>query len=272
MERLQHYLELALDKVVFYSPKAILAVFIFWIGLKIIKKVIDVIEVIFQKSGFSDTIRPFLVSIVSVALKVCLLFIVAGILGIELSIFATVIAASFFAVGMALQGSLGNFASGLIVLSIRPYKVGDWIQLDDKFGKVTEIGIFNTKVLTPGHKNLIIPNSKITADVVTNYSEHNMIRLELEVTIPYSESFPKVKKILHHELEQIPKILKNEETEIGIIRFDSHNVAISIRPCVHPDDYWEVTYHAYEVIKKSFSENKIQIAYSEGMLLGDIGK
>lgn len=272
MERLQHYLELALDKIVFYSPKALLAVFIFWVGLKIIQKVIDVIEVIFQKSGFSDTIRPFLVSIVSVALKVCLLFIVAGILGIELSIFATVIAASFFAVGMALQGSLGNFASGLIVLSIRPYKVGDWIQLEDKFGKVTEIGIFNTKVVTPGNKNLIIPNSKITADVVTNYSENDMIRLELEVAIPYSESFPKVKKLLHQELEKNPKILKDIETAIGIVRFDSHNVAISVRPFVHPDDFWEVTYKSYEDIKHVFSENNIQVAYSEGMLLGDIGE
>ncbi len=271
MDKIEHYSNIALEKAIFYLPKVLLALVILWLGFKLVKKLAGVVDLLLEKSGLSETIRPFLVSIVTVMLKVTLLFVVSGVLGIELSIFATIIAASVFAIGMALQGSLGNFASGLIVLFIRPYKVNDWIQLEDKFGKVVEIGIFNTKVLTPGNKNLIIPNSKITTSVVTNYSENDMIRLELEVTMPYHESFPKVKMILENALKDVSGILKNTSSEIGIVNFDSHNIVLAIRPCVHPDDFWAVTYASYAAIKKAFSENNIQVAYSEGVELGQIG-
>ncbi len=272
MEKLNEYLVLALDKIVFFAPKVILGLFIIWIGFKIIKKVSKLLELAFSKAGFSDTIRPFLVSIIDAILKIVLLFIVAGIIGIELSIFATIIAASVFAVGMALQGSLGNFASGLIVLSMKPYHVGDWIQIEDKFGKVEEIGIFNTIIVTPGSKTMIIPNGKITNDVVTNFSKKGIIRLELEVTMPYDEDFPKVKQIIIDALAPLDKILKDQDLDIGIIAFDSHFVKIGVLPFVKPDDFWEVTYDSYRNIKAAFSENGIQVAYSEGVEMGAIGK
>jgi small conductance mechanosensitive channel len=272
MEKLNEYLAIALDKIVFFAPKVILGLFIIWIGFKIIKKISTLLEVAFSKAGFSDTIRPFLVSIIDIILKVVLLFIVAGIIGIELSIFATIIAASVFAVGMALQGSLGNFASGLIVLSMKPYQVGDWIQIEDKFGKVEEIGIFNTIIVTPGSKTMIVPNGKITNDVVTNFSKKGVIRLELEVTMPYDEDFPKIKEIIQKSLASIDKILKDQVLDIGIIGFDSHFVKIGVLPFVKPDDFWEVTYDSYRNIKRAFSENDIKVAYSEGVEMGAIGK
>lgn len=261
-----------MDKTIFYVPKLLIAGISLWIGFKVIKNLLKFTDLILEKSGLSSSIRPFLRSIVNIALKVALVFILAGILGIELSIFATIIAASLFAIGMSLQGSLGNFASGLIVLTIRPYKVDDWIQIDEKFGKVVEIGVFNTNVITPGNKTLIIPNSKITSDVVTNYSENKMIKLELEVSIPYKESFPRVKKIIAEALTPIEKILRPEETEIGIINFESHNITLAVKPFVHPDNYWEITYLSYEAIKKAFSDNGIEVAYSEGIALGKIGE
>ncbi len=135
MDKIEHYSNIALEKAIFYLPKVLLALVILWLGFKLVKKLAGVVDLLLEKSGLSETIRPFLVSIVTVMLKVTLLFVVSGVLGIELSIFATIIAASVFAIGMALQGSLGNFASGLIVLFIRPYKVNDWIQLEDKFEK-----------------------------------------------------------------------------------------------------------------------------------------
>ncbi len=272
MEKLEQYLEIGIEHTVFYLPRVLLAILILWLGLKLVRKFSKLIDMLLQKSNFSDSIRPFLISIVNIILKVTLLFIVAGILGVELSIFATVLAASVFAIGMALQGSLGNFASGLIVLSIYPYKVGDWIEVNDKFGKVEEIGIFNTKIVSPGHKTLVIPNSKITTDVITNFSQKKIIRLELEVTMPYQESFPKVKGIIEDALETIPLIIRTEQVEIGIITFDTHSVRIAVRPYVHPDDYWEVPYSANAAIKKAFSDNNIEMAYSEGIAYGTIGK
>jgi len=267
-----YYASIAQDKVVLYAPKILLGILILWIGFKLIKRVPIFLDTPFKKAGFSNTIRPFLISTIEVLFKVVLLFIVAAIVGIELSMFATIIAASVFAIGMALQGSLGNFASGLIVLSLKPYEVGDYIQVEDYFGKVSEIGIFNTTIITPGSKMMIIPNGKITGDVVTNFSKKGIIRLELEVTMPYDEDFPKVKEIILKALSSIEKIIPDQTLDVGIIAFDSHFVKIGVLPYVKPDDFWEVTYASYQNIKRAFSEHGIKVAYSEGVEMGSIGK
>ena len=272
MEKFNEYLQTAQEKIVFFAPKVLLAIAILWIGFKIIKKLVKLFEAALEKSGMSANIRPFLMSMVNVALKVVLLLVVASIVGLELTIFATILAASVFAIGMSLQGSLGNFASGLIVLSLKPYHVNDWIQIEDKFGKVEEIGVFNTIITSPGNKTLIIPNSKITDGVVTNYSKKGMIRLEIDVTMPYEESFPKIKQIITEAISAIPKILSQPVPEIGIESFDSHTVQIAVRPYVKPDDYWEVIFAAHEAIKKAFSTHNIKVAYSEGVEFGTIGE
>ena len=112
------------------------------------------------------------------------------------------------------------------------------MQVKDKFGKVAEIGIFSTDVLTHGNKILIIPNSMVTDSIVTNYTEKGMIRLDLEINMPYEESFPKVQKILFEVLETVPNILEEPLPEVGILSFDSHNVELSLRPYVRPDDFF----------------------------------
>ena len=272
MEKINEYLGIAIDKAVFFAPRFIGGVIVLWVGFKLIQKFTKVIEVGFKKAGFSNNIRPFLISIINVILKIALLMAVATILGADLTGLVAILAAAGFAIGMALQGSLGNFASGILILTLKPYKVGDWVSVDDKFGKVEEIGIFSTIVVTPGHKTLIIPNAKITDGVVTNYSSKGMIRLELEVTMPYDEDFPKVKKIIQEALKPIDKILEEPSTDIGIIEFDTHFIKISVLPYTKPDDFWEATYDSYKSIKRAFSENGIQVAYSEGVEMGAIGK
>ena len=270
--KINEYANLALDKIIKFAPSVISAVLVLWIGFKIIKKVNKLVDVALEKSGLSITIRPFISSIVNIMLKVAVILAAAGILGVDLGVFATIIGASVLAIGLSLQGSLGNLASGLLVLSLKPFKIGDWIDIDGKFGRVSEIGIFNTTVITPGKKTLIIPNSKTTSEVVTNYSKKGVIRLEIDVTMPYSESFPKVKSIILDAIKPIKKILETPEPEIGIEGFDSHSVHIAVRPYVHPDDYWEVTFACFENIKAAFSKNNIQVAYSEGVELGSIGE
>ncbi|WP_289063234.1 mechanosensitive ion channel family protein [uncultured Zobellia sp.] len=272
LDKLNEYAQIAIDKAVFYIPRIFLAGLILWIGFKLAKKVVELVRKALEKTGFSETLRPFLSSIVGVLLKGTVLFIIATVLGADLTGLFAILAAAAFAVGMALQGSLGNFASGILILTLKPFKVSDWIQVDDKFGRVVEIGIFSTDVLTPGNKILIIPNSMITESVVTNYSEKGMIRLELEVTMPYEESFPKVKKVLENALQEVSKILPEPVPEIGILDFDSHNVQLIVRPFVLPDDFWEVTFNANKAIKKAFSEHDVKVAYSEGVEIGKIGE
>lgn len=272
MDKLNEYLQIAIDKTVFFLPRIIAAGLILWIGFKVVKKLVVWVGLALEKTGFSETLRPFLTSTTSVILKGAVLFIIASFIGADLTGLVAILAAAGFAVGMALQGSLGNFASGILILTLKPYKIGDWIQLEDKFGKVEEIGIFSTDVLTPGNKILIVPNSKVTDSVVTNFSEKGKIRLELEVTMPYDESFPKVKKIIIDSLLVLPKVLKDPLPEVGIQNFDSHNVQLLVRPYVEPGDFWEVTFESHTAIKAAFHAHGIKVAYSEGVEMGRIGE
>lgn len=272
MDKINEYLQIAIDKAVFFLPKIALAGIILWVGFKVVKKLVQLIGLALEKTGFSETLRPFISSTATVLLKGAILFVIASVIGADLTGLIAILAAAGFAVGMALQGSLGNFASGILILTLKPYKIGDWIQLDDKFGRVEEIGIFSTDVLTPGNKILIIPNSLITESVVTNFSEKGQIRLELMVTMPYDESFPKVKQVIMDALLTLPKVLKEPLPEIGIQNFDSHSVQLLVRPYVYPDDYWNVTFEANKAIKSAFNAHNIKVAYSEGVEMGVIGE
>lgn len=272
MDKINEYLQIAIDKTVFFLPRIVVAAIILWLGFKIVKRAVKWVGIALEKTGFSETLRPFLTSTTSVVLKGAVLFIIASFIGADLTGLVAILAAAGFAIGMALQGSLGNFASGILILTLKPYKVGDWIQLDEKFGKVEEIGIFSTDVLTPGNKILIVPNSMVTDSVVTNFSEKGKIRLELAVTMPYDESFPRVKKIIIDALLALPKVLKDPLPDVGIENFDSHSVQLLVRPYVEPKDYWEVTFEAHGAIKAAFHTNDIKVAYSEGVEMGRIGE
>ncbi len=259
------------EKAIFYIPKILVAVVILWVGFKLIKKILVFTDRGLEKV-FDDTVRPFLNSAIGFLLKGLLIVIAAKIIGFDLAGLLGIFAAMAFAIGMALQGSLGNFASGILILVLKPYRVGDWIQLDDKFGKVEVIGLFNTIIETPGSKTLIIPNSKITDGVVTNYSKKELVRLEIGVTMPYSESFPKVKKIIEQALQNVENIVSEPVPEIGIENFDSHSIDVTVRPYTQPENFWQVTFDTHQAIKKAFSENNVQVAYSEGVEMGSIGE
>jgi small conductance mechanosensitive channel len=265
------WVEKLTNMVLEYAPKLALAIIVLIVGIKVINRLARFSRIAMEKAGINNTITPFLSSMMGIALKVLLCFSIAGMVGIETASFVAVLAAAGFAVGLALQGSLSNFAAGIIILLFRPYKLGDWIEVSEKFGKVEEIQIFNTIIVTPGQKTLIIPNGQVVDGIVTNFSEKGFIRVELNVTMPYAESFPKVKEIIIGALRTIPQVLAEPEPEVGIETFDSHNIVLAVRPYTHPDNYWEVTFAAHECIKAAFHDHGIQVAYSEGVEMGSIG-
>ncbi|HKK75483.1 MAG TPA: mechanosensitive ion channel family protein [Saprospiraceae bacterium] len=269
---IEKYWNLLVDNVVFYGPKLLVALLALWLGFKLINRLVRLTRKGLGNIGFSDTLLSFTQSILSVLLKGLLLIILAGYLGFDLTVFVTVLATAGLAIGLALQGSLSNFAAGIIILIFKPYRIGDWIEVDGKFGKVEEIQIFNTLIVTPGQKTLIIPNGSVIEGIVTNFSKKGMIRLELNVTMPYEESFPRVKGIIQEALMEVDKVIRDPAPEIGIENYDSHSVLLAVRPYVAPDDYWEVTFATYEAIKKAFNQNNIKVAYSEGVEIGAIGE
>lgn len=271
MENAQTYFEKVINMGLDFAPKLVGAILVLCLGFWVIGKIGILVSRTLERSNFSPEISSFIASLVNVGLKVMVLLSAAGIIGFDTTSLVAVLAAAGFAVGMALQGGLGNFASGILILVFKPYLVNDWIEIDGKFGKVEEIQIFNTIMVTPGLKTLIIPNGQITDNIVTNYSRKNFIRMELNVTMPYEESYPKVEKIIMDVLTNTPGVLKTPEPEVGIETYDSHNMVIAVRPYVIPDDFWDVTFNTHRRIKAAFNEHNIKVAYSEGVELGPIG-
>ena len=268
---LQEYLNYLTTTAAEYLPRIVLAILVLWVGLYLAKRLTQLLDHLLIRRGFSENLRPFIHSLTGITLKILVLTFVASILGADLTGLFAIMAAAGFAIGLALQGSLGNFASGILILTFHPYRVGDWIQVDEKFGKVLEIGIFSTNVQTPGQKILVIPNASITENVVTNFSKMGVVRLELSVSMPYDASFPDVEKILHETVSNVEGVLEDPVPEIGIHTFDSHSIELIVRPYVKPDDFWEVTFSVNKAVKSAFHNNHIKVAYSEGVEMGKIG-
>lgn len=271
MDQISTYADKIAEMVINYAPKIGLAVIVLLIGLRFINKIVDWLIKAMSKSGISQDIQPFLGSMLGISLKVLLLFSVAGIIGIETTSFVAVLAAAGFAVGMALQGSLSNFASGVMILIFRPYKVGDLIEVEDQTGNVDEIQIFNTIVTTLDNRTIIIPNSLAISGIITNLSTNKHLRVDLNVTMPYSEDFEKVEDIILSTLKETPKVLESPAPFVGIETFDSHNIVLAVRPYANTDDYWDVYFEANRRVKKALSQNGVKVAYSEGVEMGEIG-
>lgn len=254
-----------------FGPKLGLAIVTLIVGFWLLKRIKKVFMIPLNRANLGPGVTSFIMSILDAIMKIAIILFAASFVGFETSSLVAVIAAASFAVGLALQGSLSNFAAGILIMVFKPYRTGEWIEVKEKFGKVQEIQIFNTILETPGRKTLIIPNAQVIDDVVTNFSEKGIIRIELNVHMPYAESFPRVKKIILDAIAQCPDVLSDPAPEVGIESFDSHTVILSVRPYAQPDRYWEVTFACHEVIKAAFHEAGIKVAYSEGVELGSIG-
>ncbi len=260
------------DIAMTYAPKLIGAILVVWIGLKIINKIEKMVALAFEKAGLNESIRPFLSSLIIVSLKVFLLLSAAGIAGFKLDSLAAVLAGAVFAIGMALQGSLGNLAAGIMILIFKPYKVGDIVDIKGEVGKIVEVQIFNTVVKTFDNKLSIIPNGLAIGDIIVNMSEKDYVRVDLNVYMPYEEDFDYVAGIITDALRITPKVLKDPAPFVGIEAWESHSILLSVRPHCHIEDYWDVYYESYRNVTKAMAKNNIKVAYSEGVELGKIGK
>ncbi len=270
-DKLTKYWDQFIDYCVTFAPKLLMAGIVLFVGFWIVKKVVTIFQITLEKAKLSQEIRGFSLSFVGMTLKIGIVLFAASFLGFQMTSIVGILAAASFAVAFALQGSLANLASGILIMVFRPYKIGDMVEVNGKFGKVDDIKIFSTVISTPGLKTLIIPNGKIMENTIINFSEKGAIRLELNITMPYEESYPKVKEIILSTLRSIPLVLDDPEPQVGIENFDSHNIILAVRPFVLPDNYWEGIFETHQEIKAAFSKNNIKVAYSEGVEIGPIG-
>jgi small conductance mechanosensitive channel len=198
---------------------------------------------------------------VNFGLKILLFVSVASMVGIATTSFVALIGAASLAIGLALQGSLSNFAGGVLILLFKPFKVGDLIESDGVLGEVQSITVLNTILTTPADNTAILPNGQVANNKVLNFTKENHRRVDLTVGIGYSEDVEKTKKVLLEALKTVPKVLDNPAPFVGVLGFGSSSVDLAIRPYSQSVDYWDVYFAANEAIKKALDDNNIEIPY-----------
>ncbi len=262
-EKVNEYLDLITEMAIGYGPKLILAILTLLVGLWVISAFVGGLRKGFEKSGMEPSLRGFLVSLISIGLKALLVISVASMVGIATTSFIAVLGAAGLAVGLALQGSLANFAGGVLILIFKPYKVGDFIDAGGVAGSVKKIEIFSTIMTTPDNKTIIVPNGAISNSPITNFSTQPTRRVDIVFGIGYDDDMKKAKDILMGLIEADERILKDPEPMVVVSNLGDSAVDITTRSWVNAADYWGVYFDLMENGKRAFDENGISIPYPQ---------
>lgn len=252
-----------IDIVTTYGPRILMVIVLFVIGMWIIKKVVKNLRSLMGNRGVDVSLVPFVSSMVDISLKVLLIISLAGMLGFKTTSFVAILGAAGLAVGLALQGTLANFAGGVLILIFKPYRVGDLIEAQGEKGVVKEIQIFVTIINTPENKTVIIPNGAMSNGNITNYATAGMMRVDLEMGISYDSDIKKAKEVLMKVMVEHPKVMKDPAPFVGVSALADSSVNLAVRPFSHPDDYWDVYFDIYEAGKIALDENNITIPFPQ---------
>lgn len=247
-----------IDGVREFTPKVLWAAVLLFVGFWLIKRISRLAEKAMVKRELEISLRTFIKSLVSIGLKVILIVMVAGMLGIGTTSFVTILGAAGLAVGLALQGSLSNFAGGVLILIFKPFKVGDIIEAQGQTGEVKEIQIFNTILLTGDHKTVIFPNGPLSNGTIVNTSRYGSLRADITLTINPDNDIDKVKTIIQEVLLSNEKIIKEIEPGIVFGRVADGLININVRPFTLPKNTGTITSELYYQIHKEFEKNKIK--------------
>lgn len=259
MERLSEHLDEIIRLIVVYGGKLLLAIVVLLIGLWIIKRVVKMIAKTMEKRDVDVSLRPFLVSIISVVLKIMLFISVAAMVGIQVTSFIAVLGAAGLAVGLALQGSLANFAGGVLILLLKPFRVGDFIDTGAHSGTVREIQIFYTYITTTQKQEVVIPNGDLSNNAVKNYSYHDTRRLDTTFRIGYGDDMDKAKSILDNIAKEDSRFLPDPAHSVFVEELADNSVNIHLRAWLKSSDFWDVANNINEVVKKEFDAQGVQI-------------
>jgi small conductance mechanosensitive channel len=262
-ETLARYQETAVTLAMEYLPKVGLALLTLIVGLWIISAVVRLFKKTLALKKAEPTLVPFLTSLLGWLLKVVLFISVASIVGIETTSFVAVLGAAGLAVGLAMQGSLANFAGGVLILVFRPYKVGDLIKAQGELGVVKEIQIFTTTLLSPQNRRIIIPNGALSNGTVINLTAEGAVRVDTTVGISYSADMRKAKSVLEGMVKKIPGVLSEPPPTIAVSELADSSVNLVVRPHCHPDNYWDVFFATVEGSKRALDEAGIPIPFPQ---------
>lgn len=261
MEKAEEWMNYGLDLAREFGPKLITAILIYLVGMWIIKRIVRGTRKVMSKSKYDESLQKFLLNLFSWALKVFLLIVVISRLGVDVTTFAAVIAAAGLAVGLALQGSLSNFAGGVLLMIFKPYRIGDLIEAQGVLGVVKGIEIFTTKMVTPQNKLAIVPNGAMANGNIINYTAEGRMRVDTVIGVGYGEDIKKTKEVLLKVLTDNPKVLKDPSPSVNVMELADSSVNFAVRPFCKPEDYWDVYFATYENCKLALDKAGIEIPY-----------
>jgi small conductance mechanosensitive channel len=251
MEKVNHINEYLLDLIKNFGPSLVLAIVTLLLGFWIIKIITRLVKKGLKRSKIDDSLVPFLSSGLSALLKVLLIISVAGMVGIQMTSFIAILGAAGLAVGMALSGTLQNFAGGVMLLIFKPFKVGDFIEAQGHAGIVSEIQIFNTILKTPDNKKIIIPNGGLSTGTMTNFTAEETRRVDMTFGIGYQDDIDKAKGILQTIIDSNSLIMNDPEP------------FIVVRVWAKTSDYWSIYFNLQETVKKTFDKEGISIPFPQ---------
>ncbi len=245
-DKIQFWMNHALDVFIGYLPRLAMALIVLWVGMRIIKLVGRGLERGFAKRDMEPTLRRFIGSLVSIGLRILLFVTAIQMMGVETTSFVAIIGAAGLAVGLALQGTLSNFAGGVLVLLFKPYKVGDLIEMQSVTGTVKEIQIFTTVLTTPDSKAVIVPNGVAANGIITNYTAEGRIRVDCVMAIERNTDVANARKVLVAVMMRDPKVLRDPAPSVNMSKQLDEGVELAVRPFCDPSHYWDVYFGTME--------------------------
>ncbi|MCF8370207.1 MAG: mechanosensitive ion channel [Bacteroidales bacterium] len=263
MEKTGIYVDKFVDLFVIYAPKLALAIIVLIIGLLVIKSITKLFNKLLKKRKMDEALTSFLSSFVSILLKVLLVISVIEIVGVQTTSFVAILAAAGFAVGMALSGTLQNFAGGVMLMIFKPFKVGDFIEAQGYSGTVKEIQIFNTILKTPDNKTIIQPNGSLATGSMVNFSTEPTRRVDFTFGIGYSDNIDAAKTVLQRLIGADSRILKDPAPFIAVSELADSSVNFAVRVWANSGDYWGIFFDMTEAVKKEFDKENISIPFPQ---------
>ncbi|HLV38772.1 mechanosensitive ion channel family protein [Xanthomarina sp.] len=258
---IEHWTEKGIEFITAYGLKLIGAILIWLIGSWIIKKLINATKTVMDKRGLEVSLQKFLTNLLGWILKILLVLTILSQIGIETTSFAAILAAAGLAVGLALQGSLANFAGGILIMVFKPFKIGDFITAQGESGTVKEIEIFTTKLTTPDNKEVIIPNGSLSNGNITNFSTEDTRRVDFTFGVGYNSDIKKTKEVILSVIMSNPSILQEPAPSVNLSGLGDSSINFLTRVWVKKEDYWAVNFDTIERTKEALDAAGIDIPY-----------
>lgn len=255
--------EEALSLAVTYGPKVIAAIIVVFAGLLVTKIAVRIIGKTFDRIKMDSSLSNFLLSLIKVTLQAVVYLAALNTLGVQTTSLIAILGAAGLAIGLAVKDTLSNFASGVILLLLRPFVVGDFVEAAGTAGVVKEVGVFNTTLTTGDNKIILVPNSKVTGDIITNYSRSGTRRIDMVVGIGYEDDLRQAKDILLKIVGADKRIMQEPAPVIAVDELADSSVNFVVRPWVKTSDYWAVRWDLLESIKITLDEAGISIPYPQ---------